>query len=233
MRSYNASCSNCGLQKICFPTGLSKDDTEKLDSIVDRGPVLHKGDYLFKSGDPFESLYAIKAGAVKVYSISASGAEHIYGFFLPGDVLGVEALSTGEHNCSAVAIDTCSVCEIPYSQLGSLSLQIPALNQQVFCLMSKATNDSRLHSEILSKKSAEQKVASFIESIASKFQSRGYLYSEFSFGALHRDVAKYLGLTPETLSRVLSKFAKEELVEWRSKEVRIFNKKQLQKISLS
>lgn len=233
MRSYNASCSNCGLQKICFPTGLSKDDTEKLDSIVDRGPVLHKGDYLFKSGDPFESLYAIKAGAVKVYSISASGAEHIYGFFLPGDVLGVEALSTGEHNCSAVAIDTCSVCEIPYSQLGSLSLQIPALNQQVFCLMSKATNDSRLHSEILSKKSAEQKVASFIESIASKFQSRGYLYSEFSFGALHRDVAKYLGLTPETLSRVLSKFAKEELVEWRSKEVRIFNKQQLQKISLS
>lgn len=233
MRSYNASCSNCGLQKICFPTGLTKDDTEKLDSIVDRGPVLRKGDYLFKSGSSFSSLYAIKAGAIKVYTTNSSGAEHIYGFFLPGDVLGVEALSTGTHNCSAVAIDTCSVCEIPYNQLGSLSLQIPALNQQVYCLMSKATNDSRLHSEILSKKSAEQKVAAFIEAIATKFHTRGYLYSEFSFGALHRDVAKYLGLTPETLSRVLSKFAREEVVEWRGKEIRIFNEQALEQLSLA
>lgn len=226
---FNASCSNCGLHKICFPTGLAHDDVQRLDSIVDRSPPLHKGEHLFRSGERFQALYAIKAGVIKVYTINDLGEELIYGFFLPGDVLGIDALSSQIHHFNAVAIDTASVCVLPFYKLESLALEIPALNHQMFSLMSKSLLDGHLQSSILSKKSAEQRLAHFICSLSLKHLSRGYLHTEFRFAGLHRDVALFLGLTPETVSRVLSKFARQKIMSWRRKEVKIFD---LERLSL-
>jgi CRP/FNR family transcriptional regulator len=224
---FNASCLNCGLQKICFPTGLMRNDVTRLDSIVERKAPLRKGDHLFRAGQLFNAFYAIRAGVVKVYALSEVGEEQILGFYLPGDVLGLDALNFSTHQYHAVALDTTSVCAIPFSQLETLSLQIPALNHQMFRLMSKGVNDGRVHSEILSKRNADQRVALFIWSIAQRFMNRGYAYTEFRFGVLHRDVALFLGLTPETVSRILAKLAQEDIVQWKRKEVKILDVAQL------
>jgi len=219
--AFNASCQKCGLQKVCFPTGLVKSDIDRLDHIVERKSPLKKNQYLFKSGDAFTSLFAIRAGVIKLYTFSDTGEETIYGFYLPGDVLGVDALATKQHKLNAVAIDSVSVCALPFDQLTNLSLQVPSLNQQIMAVTSKEVNEGRLHSEMLIKRNADQRVAQFIWNMAERYRTRGYVYDEFRLSVLHRDVAVYLGLTPETVSRILAKLHSEKVVTWKKKEVKI------------
>ncbi len=225
--AFNASCRNCGLQRVCFPTGLVKSDIDRLDQIVDRKTPFKKGEYLFQAGDAFVSLYAIRAGVIKLYSFSDTGEEVIHGFYLPGDVLGVDALATKQHNLNAIAIDTVSVCALPFDQLTDLSFKIPSLNQQIMMVMSKEVNEGRSHSEMLIKRNADQRVAQFIWSMAERYRTRGYVCDEFRLNVLHRDVAVHLGLTPETVSRILAKLHAENIVTWKKKEVKIHNEEAL------
>ncbi|MDG6773392.1 fumarate/nitrate reduction transcriptional regulator Fnr [Thiomicrorhabdus sp. ZW0627] len=219
--AFNASCLNCGLQKICFPTGLSKTEMDKLDDIVQRKAPLQKNQMLFSAGDKFTSLFAIRAGVIKVYSFSDGGEEIIHGFYLPGDVVGIDALASKVYMFNAMALDSTSVCAVPFDELSDLSQKIPHLNQQVFNIMSKEVVEGRLHSELLTKKNADQRIAQFIWSMAERFKSRGYHYLEFRLSILHRDVAVYLGLTPETVSRILAKLHQDNVVTWKKKELQI------------
>ncbi|GKT11089.1 MAG: CRP/FNR family transcriptional regulator, anaerobic regulatory protein [Thiomicrorhabdus sp.] len=229
--AFNASCQSCGLQKVCFPTGLLKTDIERLDHIVDRKAPLKKNQHLFQAGEQFVSLFAIRAGVIKLYSFSDTGEEIIHGFYLPGDVMGVDALNTKMHSLSAIAIDTVSVCALPFEELSELSLKIPTLNQQIMNVMSKEVTEGRLHSEMLIKRNADQRVAQFIWSMAERYRNRGYIYDEFRLSVLHRDVALYLGLTPETVSRILAKFHAENIVTWKKKEVTIHNEHALRELA--
>jgi len=229
--AFNVSCSNCGLQRICFPTGLGKEDVDRLDSIVERKPSLKKNQHLFEAGDRFTSLFAIRAGVIKLYSFSDSGEEMIHGFYLPGDVLGIDALAGRTHKLSAVALDTTSVCHLPFDELEKLSAEIPHLNRQVMSVMSKEVCDGRMHSELLTKRNADQRVAQFVWNMAERYRNRGYAYDEFRLSILHRDVAIYLGLTPETVSRILAKFHAENIVTWKKKDVKIHDVEVLRKLA--
>lgn len=229
--AFNVSCNNCGLQKICFPTGLMKGEVEKLDQIVERKLPLKKNQHLFEAGDKFVSLFAIRAGVLKLYSFTDTGEEIIHGFYLPGDVLGIDALANKTHQMNAVALDTTSICTIPFKDLVNLSSEIPLLNQQVLSVMSKEVNDGRLHSELLIKRNADQRVAQFVWNMAERFKNRGFSGNEFRLSILHRDVAIYLGLTPETVSRILARFNTEGVVTWKKKEVVIHDTDALLKIA--
>ncbi|MCI4410221.1 MAG: fumarate/nitrate reduction transcriptional regulator Fnr [Thiotrichales bacterium] len=220
---FNASCTDCGLKKLCFPLGLDKGDILRLDALVKRKPALQKGEALFHVGQPFQAVYAVRAGGFKVSTVPASGEDKIIGFYLPGDILGVDALSTGTHVSTAVAIDTTTVCEIPFSALERLSLQIPSLNHQLLALMSKELTDERMHAELLSRKGAEERLALFILWLSERQSRRGFNALDFRLGLLHRDVALYLGLTPETVSRVLARFAEDDILSWRNKQLNISN----------
>lgn len=229
--AFNASCLNCGLQKICFPTGLQKSDVDRLDDIVERKSPLKKNHLLYEAGQRFHSIYAIRAGVIKLYSYSDSGEEIVHGFYLPGDVVGFDGFLDKHYLYNAVALDSTSVCAIPYEELSDLSLKIPNLNQQIITVMSKKMQDGRLHSELLIKKNADQRVAQFIWQMAERFRSRGYAHDEFRLSILHRDVALYLGLTPETVSRILAKLNTEKIVSWKKKEVVIYNETALKNLA--
>ncbi|MBD3766908.1 MAG: helix-turn-helix domain-containing protein [Gammaproteobacteria bacterium] len=224
---FNANCNECGLKKLCFPLGLEKSEVLRLDALVKRKPALQKGDILFRSGQPFQAVYAVKAGGFKVFTQHASGEDKLIGFYLPGDILGVDALSTDEHVSTAVAMDTSTVCEIPFKDLEQLSLQLPTLNRQLLSIMSKELSDERMHAEFLARKSAEERLALFILWLSQRQARRGFNDESFRIGLLHRDVALYLGLTPETVSRVLAKFSEEGLVEWRQKHLTIHHRARL------
>lgn len=231
MVSFNATCHECGLKKLCFPFGLEKSEVLRLDALVKRKPALKKGDKLFSTGQVFQSVYAIKSGGFKLLSQQNSGEEKIIGFYLPGDILGIDALSTGEHSSTALALDHSSVCEIPYKELERLSLQIPTLNRQLLSVMSKELNDERMHAELLSRKGAEERMALFIRWLSQRQARRGFNDKLFQLSLLHRDVALYLGLTPETVSRVLARFSDEGIVEWRHKQVNILHSHRLDEIA--
>lgn len=220
---FNASCTECGLKKLCFPLGLDKADVIRLDAIVKRKSPLQKGDALFSSGQPFQAVYAVRAGGFKVSTVSASGEDQIAGFYLPGDILGADALSSGFHVSTAIAIDTTTVCEVPFHDLERLSIQLPSLNHQLLSLMSKELTDERMHAELLSRKSAEERIALFVLWLARRQERRGFSATAFRLGLLHRDVALYLGLTPETVSRILARLADDKVFSWRNKQVEIFS----------
>jgi len=229
--TFGSGCNSCGLQRICFPTGLMRTDIMRLDSIVERSPKVIKGEYLYKAGQTFETLFAIKAGAVKAFNITQQGEEQILGFYLPGDVIGMDGLQDLMHQCNVIALENTSVCLLPFDQLERLALQIPALNHQLLCLMSRGLNDGRVHSEILSKRNADQRVAYFVWYLSQRFLIRGYKHTEFRFGVLHREVAMFLGLTPETFSRILSKLTEMNVISWRRKDIRILDMKALAQLA--
>jgi len=224
---FNASCNECGLKKLCFPLGLDKADVLRLDAIVKRKNPLHKGEALFSTGQNFQSVYAVRAGGFKVSTVNAAGEDQILGFYLPGDILGADALSTGKHVSTALAFDTSTVCEIPFHELERLSLQLPSLNHQMLSMMSKELVDERMHAELLARKSADERIALFVLWLARRQERRGFNGQEFRLGLLHRDVALYLGLTPETVSRILARLSDEQVLTWRNKQVRIIDFKAL------
>jgi len=229
--AFDASCANCGLQKICVPTGLLKSDIAQLDEIVSRKPPYKKSQHLYQVGHKFNSIYAIRAGAVKLYTYSDSGDEIVHGFCLAGDVVGFDGLVNEHYTFNAVALDTTSVCLMPYEDLSDLAHRIPNLNHQIMATMSKKMFDDRLHSELLIKRNADQRVAHFIWNMAQRFQQRGYAHDEFRLPILHRDVALYLGLTPETVSRILAKLNADGVVCWKKKQVQIFDEAKLKEIA--
>lgn len=218
---FNASCTECGLRKLCFPLGLDKADVLRLDAIVKRKNPLHKGESLFNVGQDFRAVYAVRAGGFKVSTTNPSGEDQIIGFYLPGDILGADALAAGKYVSNAVAFDTSTVCEVPFHDLERLSLQVPSLNHQLLSMMSKELVDERMHAELLARKSADERIALFVLWLSRRQERRGFSPLAFRLALLHRDVALYLGLTPETVSRVLARLADDQILLWRNKQVEI------------
>ncbi|WP_298440121.1 FNR family transcription factor [uncultured Ferrimonas sp.] len=216
-------CHNCSMKTLCIPFSLSLTDLDKLDDIIERKRPIHKGDLLFQSGEPLKSLYAIRSGSIKSYTITESGEEQITAFHLAGDVVGFDGIHQSKHQSFAQALETAMVCEIPYDHLDALSAQSPALRQQMMRLMSNEIVSDQEMILLLSKKNAEQRLAAFLTNLASRFGSRGFSSREYRLTMTRGDIGNYLGLTVETISRLLGRFQKANLIEVKGKYINIHN----------
>lgn len=217
------TCANCGLQRICFPKGLTAHEVNRLDQLIAAQPHVTKGAYIFRSGEPAKGLFALKSGVVKLSRIDEQGNEIIHSFYLPGDLLGLEALDQPVYAYDAITLDTCNLCLFAQEDLEHLGQQMPSLNKQILHMMRQELERERNHLENLTYRSAEQRIAHFILSMVRRYQDRGYASEAFRLPILHRDLATFLSLTPETVSRILKKFQEKEIMRWRKKEVEIFN----------
>jgi CRP/FNR family transcriptional regulator len=113
LEDIRSHCQKCSLFQLCMPMGLGEGDLNKLDKIIKRRRPVEKGEYLYRMGDPFRSMFAVRAGSLKTFTTDQEGQEQIIGFHLPGELMGLDAISRGVHTCSAKALETVSVCEIP------------------------------------------------------------------------------------------------------------------------
>lgn len=222
MNQYSPSCSRCAMQNLCFVHGLHANDLNRLDQLLDHKLSFRKGDVLFNAGDTAQSVYAIRSGLIKLYSTQGE-QELIHDFYLLGDLVGLEGLANRQHHYTAKVIEDVQVCAVSFDQLDFISQEIPELNTQLLRLMSQNIVKERQHARVLTHKTAEQKMAEFLIEMIEKLRSRGYDYLQFRLGILHRDVANFLNLTPETISRVLAKFNREGLLSWKKKEVKVMN----------
>ena len=215
------SCGSCRLNTICMPVSLHIDDIDQLNKIIQRGRPLHKGEYLYRAGDPFTTVYAIRSGAVKALTISDSGNEQVTGFYLPGEVVGLDGLANNTHTNSVIALETSSICEIPFNRLEEVSMQLPKLQRHFLQLMSREITQEQQIISLLGKSSAEARIASLLLSISTRNSSRSLSSTQFLLPMSRTDIGNYLGLTIETVSRTFARLQKARVISVDKKEVSI------------
>jgi len=217
------ACKSCNLSTLCLPLGLTPEDVERLDTIVRRNRPLHRGDYLFQSGDRFRSLFVVKTGSVKTFAPSQEGGEQVLGFHLPGEIIGLDAIENDAHVCSAKILETSAVCELPFSRFEELSVTIPSLQHQMYRLFSKEIAQETEMLLLLGKKSAEDRLATFLLSLSQRLQKRGLSPTDFYLSMSRHEIGNYLGLAVETVSRLFTRFHEEGLLMVDRKHVRLTN----------
>jgi len=211
--SSQIKCQTCSIKRLCLPVLLADSEIEYLDNIVQRKRVLKKGEFLFKAGDPFDAIHAIRSGSLKSYTISTDGIEQLTGFHLPGEMVGLNAVSTEAYPSFAKALETSLVCSIPFDKLETLARDLPGLQSQLFRVMSGEIRDEQELMMLLSKKNADERFAAFVMNLSARYRRRGLSDKEFFLSMTRSDIGNYLGLAVETVSRLITRLQKKDLIE--------------------
>ena len=220
---FQVNCGNCRLNSICLPLALESDDIQQLDDIIQRSKPLQKSQHLYREGDEFQSVYAVRSGTLKAYKTTDDGREQVTGFYFPGEILGMDGISKNSHASSAKALETVAVCEIPFSSLEKLSSLMPNLQRHFFQLMSREITEDQQLITLLSKNSADERVAALLLSISARNARRKLSSTQFRLPMSRVDIGNYLGLTVETVSRVFSRMQKMDILQVDNKEIEILN----------
>lgn len=215
------SCSNCALQGVCLPCGVSADSLGELDELTTAKRRVARGSALYRTHDGFESLYAVRSGSFKSIGVSRAGEEKVTGFHLPGELMGLDAINAGQHVYEAVALEDSEVCVIPFARLTQLALRIPALQGGLFRMLSSDISRDQGLMLLLGSMSAEQRTAAFLLSMSRRYEKLGYASTRFNLRMTREDIGSYLGLTLETVSRVLSRFQRDGLITVHQREVEL------------
>ena len=216
-----AHCKDCSLACMCLPIALHADEMDALDRIVKRGRPLRRGDVLFRQGEEFSSIYALRTGAIKTYSLSDNGDEQITGFHLAGELIGMSGMDSESHTVSAVALETTSVCEIPFDTLDELTAVLPQLRKQLMRLMSRELREDQEMMLLLSRKNADERIATLLINLSARFRARGYSARSFRLAMSRNEIGNYLGLAVETVSRVFTRFQQQGLITADGKQIEI------------
>lgn len=228
---YQVNCSSCRLNSICLPLALESDDIQLLDDIIQRSKPLQKNQHLYREGDDFQSVYAVRSGTLKAYKTTDDGREQVTGFYFPGEILGMDGISNNTHASSAKALETAATCEIPFTSLEKLSAHMPSLQRHFFQLMSREITEDQLLITLLSKNSADERVAALMVSISTRYARRKLSATQFRLPMSRVDIGNYLGLTVETVSRVFSRMQKLDIMRVDNKEIEILDPQALRKMA--
>jgi CRP/FNR family transcriptional regulator, anaerobic regulatory protein len=214
-------CSACSLRELCLPAGLDQRELESVDRLVNRRRSVKRGDFLYRAGSELQSLFAIRTGFLKSCVLHDDGREQVAGFHMTGDLLGLDAISVNRHMCDAVALEDSEVCEIPFSVLEKLSQEIPPLQRHFHRLMSREIVRDHGVMLLLGSMRAEERLAAFLLNLSQRFAARGYSSSEFNLRMTREEIGSYLGLKLETISRALSRFQDDKIIEVQNKHIKI------------
>jgi CRP/FNR family transcriptional regulator len=229
--SIKAACKDCNLRELCLPLGLDEPDLTALDKVIRRRRTLRKGEQLYRLGDPLKSLYAVRSGTLKTTGLMEDGRVQVTGFHLAGELLGIDAINTDQHPCSAEALETSEVCEIPYNALEELAHQVPGLQHQLFRIMSREIVEDERLLMMLGRMNAEERLASCLLSFSRRHERLGVNGAAFKLSMSRQDLGDYLGLALETVSRLFSRFQEEGLIEVQGRHVHLRDSERLHAIA--
>jgi CRP/FNR family transcriptional regulator len=199
------SCRSCGLYELCLPAGIDESDLAQLDTAVRDKRVLARGDALFRQDDPFGSLYVVRSGSMKTMVEDVHGELQVLGFHLPGEIVGVDAMAHDRHLCSAEALERTSVCELPYSQLQRVLTEVPGLQRQLLRVVSREIASEQSHLVMMGRQQAQERLAIFLRSLSERFGRLSRDTVTLTLTMSRYDIASYLGLVVETVSRLFTK----------------------------
>jgi CRP/FNR family transcriptional regulator len=213
---------------LCLPVGLSAEDVARLDNLVAARRTVPRGQAPFRTGDAFDSLYAVRTGFFKTRVASEDGRDQVTGFQMAGELLGLDGIGTDRHTCDAVALEDSQVCVIPYQELEALSREFTVLQHQFHRIMSREIVRDHGVMLLLGSMRAEQRLAAFLLNLIKRLQARGFSASALVLRMTREEIGSYLGLKLETVSRTFSKFQEDGLLEVRQRQIKIVDLAALQ-----
>ena len=231
IKEIKVLCKSCSLRQLCLPKLINAEDIKLLDDIVERKMALKKGDYLYKQGNSFNSIYVVRSGSFKTFTSEIDGKEQVMGVHLPGELLGLGALSDGFYANSSKALEASNLCELPFAKLENLSHKLPSLQHQLLTLMSKEINNECKTILFLGKKTAQERLATYILSLSHRYKLRGFSPYEIYLSLSRADIANYLNLAVETVSRVFAQLKKNNIICCDKKKVSIVDMDKLQQLA--
>ena len=217
------SCAECSLQQLCLPAGIEGADLGRLEALVQRPRSLQPGDALFRLHDPLGSVYVTSEGAFKTIGINEAGEEHVLGFHLPGELFGLDAIGSGKHRCEAIALGEAKVCELPFASLSTVAAQLPSLQRQLLRVMGQSADRDHDHVDVLSRRQASERIAMFLHGLGERYHRIGQPGDDFQLPMSRDEIARYLGLALETVSRGFTRLHEDAVIEVRGRRVRILD----------
>lgn len=231
IKNPSTNCQECSLYHDCLPQALNKNELKQFEAIVHHTPPIREGEHLFKQGTQLEYLYIIRVGSCKCYSPTIDGRQTISGFYLPGKILGLNATAGDVHPDSAQILETTCVCKISYSALQQLRYQIPKLQKQYIDMMCDELLEMQGLKQLTNQHKAENRLASFLMFISNRMKNRGYCCTDFRMSMARIDIANYLCLANETVSRAFKRFQKDGLIDTNGKYITLLNLDKLNELA--
>lgn len=224
--SKSNDCQNCAAAQLCLPVGVNHLDLPQINGLISRRIHLEKGEVFIQPHDPFHCFFAVQQGALKSHSIDYAGREQIWGIYLLGELLGFEGIDTQAFPYYLTALTPSVVCEIPYDQLMRLIQDIPSLQHQMFKLMSQRFS---MDISLPRNNSSLERLAAFLLSMSTRLERGGGVGSAFDLPLTRQELASYLGMTLETVSRLISRLKRDGVIAVEGKHIDILSMRGLQK----
>lgn len=218
-----SACSQCNLQELCLPIGLSENELSLVDSLVDERRKVARGEAIFRAGERFKAIYAVKLGFFKTEVLSEDGRHQVTSFYMPGEVLGMDGISAETHHCDAIALEDSEVCLIPFHELETISAKVPTIQRHLHRVMSREIVRDQGMMMMLGAMRAEERVIAFLLNLSQRYTARGYAATDFNLRMTREEIGSYLGLKLETVSRTFSHLQKEGLLHVEKKHIRILD----------
>jgi CRP/FNR family transcriptional regulator, anaerobic regulatory protein len=223
-------CQACAFAQACRGAGYGKQELNALQCVVEHVPMVRSGEHVFRRGEPFRALYAVRAGSVKTSIFTRDGREQVLGFYFPGEVVGLNGIYPETYPCDAVALERSSFCHFAFPAMSTLATELPVVQLHLFRLLSRELGMASL---LAGDHSAEERVAAFLLDLGERFALRGQSATIFRLAMSRSDIASYLRLAPETVSRVLSRFREKAWVSIHGRRVQLKNVSALRELGYS
>lgn len=229
-RFIKIACSNCNMRELCMPIGLDADELKRVDQLVTKRPFVKRGSALFRAGDKFTAMYAIRSGFLKTCTATVDGRAQVTGFQMAGEIVGLDGVATDFHTCDAIALEDTEVCALPFDRLEEIAREVKALQHHVHKMMSREIVREHGVMLLLGNMRAEERLAAFLLNLVQRLHARGFSSSDLVLRMTREEIGSYLGLTLETVSRTFSKFADDGIITVNQRQVHINNADALQRL---
>jgi CRP/FNR family transcriptional regulator len=231
MSALKTHCMSCSMRELCLPVGLERDEMDQLDHLVTNRQQLKKGDAIYRSGDPFVALYAIRQGSCKTTVLAEDGREQVAGYHMPGDLVGLDGIGVDRHGCGAIALEDTEACVLPFEHLAELAHRLPPLQRNLHRVLSREIIRDHNVMLLLGSMRAEERLAVFLLNLSHRYHQRGYSATEYVLRMTRKEIGSYLGLKLETVSRLFSRFHQEGLIQVQGRAVKLLDPAALRQLA--
>lgn len=222
-----AGCRMCGAQKACLPSLFSVADLDCCDGVFIGRRRVARDASLYYERDPLATLFAVRFGQFKLTKRNSIGGLHVAQFYMGEELIGLHAIATGRHGFRLTALENSEVCEISFPVITKLMSAQPPFLRRFLQTMSIALVNQAEHSSILSRTSLDERFASFLLELGAKYEQLGYSGRSYRLGMTRADIGSYLGITVESVSRLIARFNAQRAVSISGRTVEIYDREYL------
>jgi CRP/FNR family transcriptional regulator, anaerobic regulatory protein len=223
LHDVRTHCLNCSVRELCLPVGVDQEGLRQIDALVTERVRLRKGEMLYRAGDTFSALHAVRVGSCKTTVLGEKGHEQVAGYHMMGDIVGMDGIGTNRHGGQAVALEDTEVCVLPFDRIEELARHVLPLQRNLHKVMSAEIARDHYVMLLLGSMNAEERLAVFLLNLSKRYRDRGYSATEFVLRLTREDIGSYLGLKLETVSRLLSRFQAAGLIQVQGRVVKLLD----------